>query len=355
MMRKKLSMILDAAPDIMVVGSAANPEEARHLIKVGRPDVLTLDVQMPQMDGLTFLGQIMQQRPMPVVMIAGNSTANTDTILTAMEIGAVDFVTKPANRDGWAAFPSTICNTVRIAAEARIDPDRPAADKKLEADKNRPRSCRLSDNKAHQRSGFSLVAIGASTGGITAITRLLAEFDKSALFPPIVIAQHMPAGFTARFADRLAQTTGQDVAEALDGERLHCGMIRIAPGDRHLRIGRISNRPCCKISHEPPIENHRPSINTLFTSIARSAGQPAIGVILTGMGHDGAKGLLAMREAGATTLGESRSSCTVYGMPGAAKRMGAVCEELDIAGIAARLQALLGHKQQPVSYSTGGS
>ncbi len=186
---------------------------------------------------------------------------------------------------------------------------------------------------------YDLIAIGASTGGVTAINRLLASLPSTA--PPLVIAQHMPPGFTARFAERLARTTGLDVAEAADREVLHRGMIRMAPGDRHLRVARHGGRLICRLGDDPPIGSHRPSVDVLFTSVATALGKRAIGVILTGMGSDGAKGLSMMRAAGAHTLGEAESSCTIYGMPKAAMRLGAVAEELEIGGLAAHLRGRL--------------
>ncbi len=343
LMRELLQSALTEAGDIVVVGTAANPYKAREVIRATDPDVVTLDVEMPSMGGLEFLRRIMKLRPMPVVMVAGSTTSGAETTLTALEIGAVDFVAKPSGRAGWDDFAATVRNKVREAANVRFDrPARPATGLARApavpvpaipaAAAGRRPIARRGTAVAH----YDLIAIGASTGGVTAINRLLASLPSTA--PPLVIAQHMPPGFTARFAERLAQATGFDVAEAADREVLHPGMIRMAPGDRHLRVARHGGRLICRLGDDPPIGSHRPSVDVLFTSVATALGKRAIGVILTGLGSDGAKGLSMMRAAGAHTLGEAESSCTIYGMPKAAMRLGAVAEELEIGGLAAHLR-----------------
>ena len=314
----------------------------------------------------------MKLRPTPVVMVAGATTSGAETTLTALEIGAVDFVAKPSGRAGWEDFAAAVRYKVREAANVRFD--RPAEFARVPAGPApavppamRAAPAALACRPATKPSGralpslaaagrrngprpgtalapadsaqFDLIAIGASTGGVAAINRLLAGRPGPAQpgAPPVVIVQHMPRGFTARFAERLARTTGLDVAEASDGEALESDMIRIAPGGRHLRIVGGANRLTCRLGNDPPVGGHRPSVDVLFTSVAAALGKRAIGVILTGMGNDGAKGLLAMRAAGAHTFGEAERSCTVYGMPKAAKRLGAVAEEQKIDGLAQRL------------------
>jgi two-component system chemotaxis response regulator CheB len=367
LMRELLQSALIEAGDIAVVGTAANPHTAREVIRATDPDVVTLDVEMPSMGGLEFLRRIMKLRPMPVVMVAGRTAAGAETTLAALEIGAVDFVAKPSGRAGWEDFAATVRCKVREAANVRFD--RPAVLARAPAAPASavPPAIRAAPAAPPCRSGpkhsgrarpsfapagrpaaimppavlpaFDLIAIGASTGGVAAINRLLAGMPGPARpgAPPVVIVQHMPPGFTARFAERLARATGLDVAEASDREALASGMIRIAPGDRHLRVVRHGGRLICRLGDDPPVGSHRPSVDVLFTSVAAVLGKRAAGVILTGMGCDGAKGLLEMRAAGAHTFGEAKRSCTVYGMPKAAMRLGAVAEERKIEGLAERL------------------
>ena len=350
LMRELLHAALIEAGDITVVGSAANPNMAREVIRATDPDVITLDVEMPSMGGLEFLRLIMKLRPTPVVMVAGATTSGAETTLTALEIGAVDFVAKPSGRAGWNDFAATVRSKVREAAKVRFD--RPAAPARAGAAISRPASI-PGARKPPDRPGATrqpvernaagsivlrhcdLIAIGASTGGVTAINRLIAGLP--AATPPLVIAQHMPAGFTARFAERLARATGLDVAEAAEGDVLGRGNIRIAPGDRHLRIARRGGRLICRLCDDPAVGGHRPSIDLMFASVAEVLGRRAAGLILTGMGSDGAEGLLRMRAAGAHTMGEAEASCTVYGMPKAAMRLGAVAEEMQIDDLAERL------------------
>lgn len=333
LMREMLQSALTEAGDIIVVGAAADPHEAREIIRATNPDVITLDVEMPSMGGIEFLRRIMALRPMPVVMVSGSTSLGAETTLTALEIGAVDFAAKPSGRADWANFAATVRYKVREAANVRFNG--PAAPSTAPA---APAATVLAHRPNIATPQFDLIAVGASTGGVTAINRLLARLPGSA--PPLVIAQHMPAGFTARFAERLARTTGLDVAEAADREVLRNGMVRIAPGDRHLRMTRQGDPLTCLVSEGPLVGGHRPSIDVLFTSVAAVLRKRALGVILTGMGSNGAKGLMLMRAAGAHTLGEAEASCTIYGMPKAAMRLGAVAEELGVDSLAEILRGL---------------
>ena len=353
LMRELLQAALIEDGDIAVVGTAANPYEAREVIRATNPDVVTLDVEMPSMGGLEFLRRIMKLRPMPVVMVAGSTTSGAETTLTALEIGAVDFVAKPSGRASWDDFAATVRYKVREAANIRFDrpappPTAPAcapAALAAPAPADRQPAARRGARPA-ALPPCDLIAVGASTGGVTAINRLLAGLPDTA--PPLVIAQHMPQGFTARFAERLARTTGLDVTEATDREVLHRGMIRISPGDRHLRVARKGDRLICRLGDDAPVGGHRPSVDVLFASVATALGKRAVGMILTGMGSDGAKGLMMMRTAGAHTLGEAENSCTVYGMPKAAMRLGAVAEEWGIDGLAECLRGpFAGHRAVP--------
>lgn len=326
LMREMLQSALTEAGGIAVVGTAADPHEARAVIHATGPDVVTLNVEMPGMGGLEFLRRIMDLRPMPVVMVAGRTTSGAETTLAALEIGAVDFVSKPGGPAGWADFAAEVRDKVRGAAGVRFD--RPATTAATAS--GRP--------PAMVVPNFGLIAVGASTGGVAAINRLVSRLPAGA--PPVIIAQHMPPGFTARFAARLARTTGLDVAEASDREGLRKGTIRLAPGGRHLRVSRQSGRLVCRIGDDAPARGHRPAVDVLFASVALTLGERALGVILTGMGSDGAQGLKKMRAAGAHTIGEAEASCIVYGMPGAAMRLGAVAEELEIDALATRLRGL---------------
>jgi len=300
------------------------------------------------MGGLEFLRLIMKLRPMPVVMVAGRTASGVETTLAALEIGAVDFVAKPRGRAGWDDFAATVRYKVREAANVRFDRPAPPATvlARAAAASAMPAAAPRRRPIASQGAAaapYDLIAIGASTGGVTAINRLLAGMPGPARpgAPPVVIAQHMPPGFTARFAERLARTTGLDVAEATDREVLAHGMIRIAPGDRHLRVADHGGRLICRLGVDAPVGGHRPSVDVLFASVAAALGKRAIGVILTGMGRDGAEGLLRMRTAGAHTMGEAEISCTIYGMPKAAMRLGAVAEELEIDCLVERLRGQL--------------
>ena len=307
LMRELLQSALTEAGDIAVVGTAANPHVAREVIRATDPDVVTLDVEMPSMGGLEFLRRIMKLRPMPVVMVAGSTTSGAETTLTALEIGAVDFVAKPSGRASWDDFAATVRYKVREAANIRFDRPAPPATAPACAPAALAASASADREPAARRGArpaalppCDLIAVGASTGGVTAINRLLARMASAA--PPLVIAQHMPQGFTARFAERLARTTGLDVTEATDREVLHRGMIRISPGDRHLRVARKGDRLICRLGDDAPVGGHRPSVDVLFASVATALGKRAVGMILTGMGSDGAKGLSMMRAAGAHTL-----------------------------------------------------
>ena len=335
-MRALIDKALTADGDITIVGAAANPFEARELIRATNPDVITLDVEMPKMDGLDFLRRIMELRPMPVVMVSTLTSKGTDTTLTALEIGAIEFVAKPASQAAWDAFAMSLRTKVRAAAKVRLMPRvHPVNHLRVAPATQRPPAVAALANGLPKPtwSQCSLTAVGASTGGVTAINRLLNGLPS--IMPPMVISQHMPANFTARFAERLARTTGRDVAEAKDGEFLESGMIRLAPGGQHLRVARSTGRLISRLADDPPIGNHRPSVTALFSSVARECGKRSIGLILTGMGSDGAEGLQEMRKVGAKTCGEAEVSCTVYGMPKAAKQIGAVMHELPIDELAA--------------------
>lgn len=317
-MRGLISAVLKADPDVEVVGQAGNAMEARAAIKQLDPDVVTLDIEMPEMNGLEFLEKIMRLRPMPVIMVSSLTHRGADASLAALEIGAFDCVGKPAPGD---ARPfGDLADKVKAAARSgyrAVRPQTPAA----------PQQAAV----AEYRAGRKVVAIGSSTGGVEALIAVLQKFPVNC--PPTVITQHMPPTFTRSFAERLNRICAPVVEEATDGARLQTGKIYLAPGgERHLQI---ANRaaPCCRLVERDPVNGHRPSVDVLFDSVAELAGRNAVGVILTGMGRDGAAGLLKMRHAGARTVGQNEKTCVVYGMPRVAHELGAVEQQLPLASI----------------------
>lgn len=319
--RQVLTDMLAREPGIQVVGAAPNPIIAREMIKSLNPDVLTLDVEMPRMDGLSFLEKIMTLRPMPVVMISSLTQQGAEAAVRALELGAFDFVAKPSIGliDGLNGLKEEIVLKIRAAAVARI---RPLSEE---------RPVRIASG-ATFRSSEKIIAIGASTGGVEALQELLSAFPADC--PAIVIAQHMPPMFTASFAARLNQCCAVTVSQAVDGERVLPGHAYIAPGGLHLQLARNGANYVCSVNEEPPVSGHRPSVDVLFRSVARFAGANAVGVILTGMGKDGAAGLLEMRKAGASTIGQDEATCVVYGMPKAAHDIGATEAEYPLHKIA---------------------
>jgi len=317
--RQLLSQILSRDPEIEVVGAAPEPAVARQMIKELNPDVLTLDVEMPNMNGLEFLEKIMRLRPMPVVMVSTLTEAGAEITLDALAIGAVDFFAKPTHNIGATldAAAQELTAKVKAAAGARLrGPMRKSAAVPVET--GTPFQDRL-------------IAIGSSTGGVEALLEVLSHFPANC--PPTVITQHMPAGFTASFAKRLDKVCRPTVVEASDGEPLAIGKVLLAPGAiAHLEVtGRSTWR--CHLVADGLTSGHRPSVDRLFQSVAKTAGAKAIGVILTGMGRDGANGLLAMREAHAQTIGQDESSSIVYGMPRVAFECGAVAVQLPLEKI----------------------
>lgn len=327
LMRQMLRSVLDGDPDIEVVGAAPDPFCARQMIKDLNPDVITLDVEMPKMDGLTFLEKIMTLRPMPVIMVSSLTKKGADITMRALERGAVDFVAKPQHlsENGLVQLKSVLIPRVKAAANASV----------LTTVRQRPN---LPPSALHRRRGeTNLIAIGASTGGVAALQVVLSALPPTC--PGIVIAQHMPPAFTRSFANRLNQNSSLTVAEASDGAPIRRGHVYVAPGGYHLEIIRRRQGFACHLNEGPLVSGHRPSVDVLFRSSAEQAGDQAMGIILTGMGRDGADGLLAMREAGATTLGQSQASCVVYGMPRAASEIGAVAAELSLEEITGEMSS----------------
>jgi two-component system chemotaxis response regulator CheB len=314
LVRKVLTDMINRAPDMEVVGTAPDPLIARQKIKELNPDVLTLDVEMPKMDGIDFLEKIMRLRPMPVVMVSSLTEKGNEVTLRALELGAVDFVTKPKVEvaEGLESYTDELHEKIHAAAMSRVGrrtrSSRPAKPPEVV----RP-SQRISSEK--------LIIVGASTGGTEAIRTLLATLPLES--PAILITQHMPAGFTASFAERLNGQLPLTVREGADGVRVRPGNVYIAPGGRHMRVIRSGADYLIALNDEPPVNRHRPSVDVLFQSAAVSVGKNAVGIILTGMGDDGARGLLAMRKAGASTFAQDEATCVVFGMPREAIALGA--------------------------------
>jgi len=340
LVRSLMSEIINSHPDMTVCATAPDPLVARDLIKQHNPDVLTLDVEMPRMDGLDFLEKLMRLRPMPVVMVSSLTERGSEITLRALELGAVDFVTKPrvGIRDGMLDYSEMIADKIRAAARARVRQHvaTPAATNTAKsgvaAEAPMLRNPLISTEK--------LIIIGASTGGTEAIREVLVPLPPDS--PAVLIAQHMPAGFTRSFAQRLNTLCRITVKEAEDGERVLPGHAYIAPGDAHLKLARSGANYVAQLDYGAPVNRHRPSVDVLFRSAAQNAGKNALGVILTGMGKDGAAGLVEMRNAGAHTIAQDEASCIVFGMPREAIAMGGADEVVSLNDISGRLLANLG-------------
>ena len=313
-MRGLIGAALKRDPEIEVLGFANDPIEAREQIKKLNPDVVTLDIEMPKMNGLEFLEKIMRLRPTPVVMVSTLTQSGADVTLQALELGAVDCVGKPVGGVTAQEAFADLTAKVKAAAKARVKPYNGPV-----AVVERDRDYRASD---------AILAIGSSTGGVEALMTILSNFPDTC--PPTVITQHMPATFTKSFAARLDKISGAHVTEARDGDRLQVGHVYIAPGgDAHMEV-MSSAHPVIRLRQGEPVNGHRPSVDALFESVAK-LNRPAVGAILTGMGRDGAAGLMSMKQAGARTLGQDESSCVVYGMPRVAFEIGAVEKQVGLS------------------------
>ena len=325
LIRDLLSEIINSQPDMEVVAVAADPLVARDLIKLHNPDVLTLDVEMPRMDGLDFLERLMRLRPMPVLMVSSLTQAGSEVTLRALELGALDFIAKPQMgiRHGMLDYSELIAEKIRAAARSRP---------RQAPSTGAPRPKAL---QAPILSSEKLVIIGASTGGTEAIRAVLEPLPANS--PAILIAQHMPGGFTRSFAERLDRLCNIAVKEAEDGERILPGHAYIAPGTAHLKLARSGANYVARLDDGPPVNRHRPSVDVLFRSAAESAGRNAIGVLLTGMGKDGARGLLEMRQAGAFTFAQDEASCVVFGMPREGIALGGACDVVSLEHMAERI------------------
>jgi two-component system chemotaxis response regulator CheB len=318
LIRSVMSEIIGSQDDMEVVGVAPDPLVARELIKQTNPDVLTLDVEMPKMDGLDFLEKLMRLRPMPVVMVSSLTERGSEITLRALELGAVDFVTKPklSIQSGMLEYAEIITEKIRAAAKARVKPRQASASGQAAGALPLIRNPLTSSEK--------LIIIGASTGGTEAIKEFLMQMPSDC--PGILITQHMPEGFTRSFAKRLDGICKISVKEAESGERILPGHAFIAPGHSHLLLARSGANYVTQLDQGPPVNRHRPSVDVLFNSAAVCAGKNAVGVILTGMGKDGALGMLEMKKTGAYNFAQDEATCVVFGMPREAIAVGATHE-----------------------------
>lgn len=325
--RKLLREALSAEPDLEVVATAPDPYIARDKILSLEPDVLTLDIEMPRMDGLTFLKKLMQYRPMPVIVISSLGRASCDAAITALREGAVEVMAKPGGPYSVGELRFTLANKIRAAARARIFPRLPL--------QSPDPGC----GQIGAGGSTRVVVIGASTGGTEAIESILTRLPEDT--PGITIAQHIPSGFSRAFAERLNEICRLEVKEAEDGDTLAPGRALIAPGNFHMMLRRAGNGYRVEVKSGPLVCYQRPSVDVLFHSAAESAGAKAVGVILTGMGADGARGLLKMRQAGAATIAQDEASCVVFGMPREAIRLGAAGRVVPLLRMPAAIVAAL--------------
>lgn len=341
LVRQMLTEMLASSPGIDVVGAAPDPYVARQKIKSLNPDVLTLDVEMPRMDGITFLRNLMRLRPMPVVMVSSLTEKGAEITLNALELGAVDVVTKPKVdlAQGLREYREELIAKVKMAARANVRPKTDLSPRHVPPKLSSDAVIMHQNFNKHFRTTEQIIAIGASTGGTEAIKEVLVAMPPDA--PGIVITQHIPEAFSASFAKRMDTLSAMTVREARDGEQILPGHAYIAPGHSHLLVNRDGARYVCKLNNGSPVNRHRPSVDVLFRSVAQRAGPNALGAILTGMGADGAQGLLEMKQAGAQTMAQDEATSVVWGMPGEAVKMGSADFVLPLDRIAAKLLELV--------------
>ena len=328
LIRRLMTEILSADPEIEVVGVAPDPHVAREKIKQFNPDVVTLDVEMPRMDGLSFLEKIMRLRPMPVVMVSALTQKGAEVTVQSLEMGAVDVIAKPTLdiERSWPAVSGEIIEKVKAAARSQVHG---FGERSGAAPSAKVTSLQF-------KGSNQVIAIGSSTGGVMALKEIIYHMPADA--PPILISQHLPETFVKQFAARMNNNSRLQIVEATQNAKVIPGHVYISPGDRNLTLARSGAQFVCSLHDPLPGSGITPSVDALFTSVAKSAGKNAIGVILTGMGRDGAKGLLEMRNAGATTIGQSEASCMIYGMPKAAFEIGAVQNQMALEDIAELLR-----------------
>ena len=331
--RRILSRALDNDPLISVVGAAPDPFVARDMIVKLRPDVITLDVEMPRMDGITFLRKMMEHLPLPVIILSSLTPAGSELALAALDAGAIDVISKPRSAYTLGDVSNDLIQRIKIAATAKVVPQKPG-----------PRPKPLGDTLSKISATHKILAIGASTGGTRALEHLFSELPANA--PGTVVVQHMPETFTRSFAGRLNELSKMEIVEAQDGDRVVPGRALIAPGGRHLLLDRVGAAYYARIKDGPPVSFNRPSVDVLFRSVARHAGRNAVGVILTGMGSDGARGISEMKNNGAQTLAQDEASSVVFGMPKAAIEAGGVDVVRPLSEIGATILRLLGQAER---------
>lgn len=331
--RSMLTEALSKDSQIEVVGSAADPYIAREKIASLKPDVLTLDVEMPRMDGITFLQKLMAARPMPVVMVSSLTQKGADTTMAAMDAGAIEIVAKPVVdvRKGLGDLTVEIIDKVKAAAQVKMDDYKKRLDERA---KSRPKPL----GQAMIKTTEKIIAIGASTGGTEALKDVITRMPVNS--PGTVIVQHMPEGFTKAFSDRLNSISAMNVSEAKNNDTIIPGRVLIAPGHSHMKVRRSGARYFVEVKPGPLVLRHRPSVEVLFSSVAKYAGANAVGVMLTGMGGDGAGGMLQMKEAGAFNIAQDEKSCVVFGMPKEAIRLGGVDKVVPLSQVP---EAILAH------------
>ena len=332
LMRQVLAALLSKDPEIEVIGSAPDPYIAREKIKALNPDVITLDVEMPKMDGLTFLEKLMRGRPMPVVMVSSLTEVGCQTTLRALELGAVDFITKPKIdlREGMEEIAQELIDKIKAAAQAKVRGK--GGDSGVGGKGVAPLV-----TSSMIKTTDTIIAIGSSTGGTEAVKDVLIALPPNT--PPILITQHMPEHFTKTWADRLNSLSRISVKEAEDGDSVLPGHALVAPGSYHMTLVRSGARYTVRINQDLPVNRHRPSVDVTFASVAQYAGANAVGVILTGMGGDGAREMLTMKRAGAFTIAQDEASCVVFGMPKEAIKLGGVDKILPLSEIPAAIVA----------------
>ena len=343
MIRHLLSDMLNADPEIEVVGTANDPIEARSKIKQYDPDVLTLDIEMPKMDGLTFLSLLMRLRPMPVLMISSHSKKNAACVMRALSIGAIDFLPKPVNRENNSLndYASHLVDKIKIASKADVvnNLDFHEDDKmKVVGNVNMHIDERSKPVLLNCNTNIRLVAIGSSTGGTEAIAEILKSIPVD--FPPIVITQHIPANFSKAFADRLNKNCAVTISEAQDGDEIKSGHVYIAPGGLQMEVVKNNYHLMCKVYKGEKVNRHSPSVEVLFNSVAKVVGKKVVSVMLTGMGDDGAASMLDLKKVGGITIAQDEKSSVVWGMPGAAVKLGCVDKVLALNVIAAELMTI---------------
>ncbi len=332
-LRKALTRILSADPDIEVIGAAPDPFVARDMIAAEKPDVISLDIEMPRMDGITFLRKLMRHYPIPVVILSSLTPKGSELAAEALRAGALAVLNKPRAAFSASGILEDYVNVIKSVAGADLS-------KNTLSGQGKPKKAAPLAKTTNR-----VLAIGASTGGTTALEKILLAMPPN--LPGTVVTQHMPERVTATFAARLAKETGLDVMEAKDGDSVVPGRVLIAPGGKHLLLSRSGARYQATVKDGPRVNHHKPSVDVLFKSVARAAGPNSLGVILTGMGNDGAKGLLEMKEAGAYTIAQDEKSCVVFGMPKVAIELGAAEEVLPLKEIPGRVIQLFSESGSP--------